>query len=218
MNKSLFVHWKCFVLWLAHTTSIFTVLYIQVEILSQCFLHVHRLYDATASPGSRLRSHGSSARTVVPPCNILQVRKKWYVVNKKIQKRFNIPDSHQCFHDHDLHQFLQRPRLSRPCEYRVWCPWDLRAGISVDLDQKRPNIWDSRAPYQDCFPPEFWSAIQYNIQPCQPWTHPLNSQRSFAFSNYRCLFVYMTEDNGNQAHFVPALSKAENYKVQLRKI
>ena len=32
---------------------------IQVDIFSPCFLHVHRLYDAAASPGSRLRSPGS---------------------------------------------------------------------------------------------------------------------------------------------------------------
>ena len=58
----LFVHWKCFVLWLAHTKSIVILPYIQVEILSPCFLHVHRLYDAAApSPGLRLRSPGSLA-------------------------------------------------------------------------------------------------------------------------------------------------------------
>ena len=59
MNKPLFVHWKCFVLWLAHTKSIVILPYIQVENISPCFLHVHRLYDAAASPGSRLRSPGS---------------------------------------------------------------------------------------------------------------------------------------------------------------
>ena len=34
MNKPLFVHWKCFVPWLAHTNSIVTLPYIQVEIFS----------------------------------------------------------------------------------------------------------------------------------------------------------------------------------------
>ena len=61
MNKPLFVHWICFVLWLAQTKSIVILPYIQVEIFSPCFLHVHRLYDAAASPGARLRSPGSLA-------------------------------------------------------------------------------------------------------------------------------------------------------------
>ena len=32
MNKPLFIYWKCFALWLAHTKSIVTLPYIQVEI------------------------------------------------------------------------------------------------------------------------------------------------------------------------------------------
>ena len=58
-------HWKCFVLWLAHTKSIVILPYIQVESFCLCFLHVHRLYDAAASPGSRLRSLGSLATRTV---------------------------------------------------------------------------------------------------------------------------------------------------------